>query len=136
MVALLNAMREREGLFPLRVDRRLIEAAQGHAEDMAEHGFVGHKGTDGSLTPYRVDKVRYPWFFVAENTGGGFSSAPATFAAWQASETHHANNVDEAARHVGIGYAVNGGTKFRDYWVVVFGASSEAPLSPPGGCHP
>lgn len=67
MVGLLNAMREREGLFPLRVDRRLIEAAQGHAEDMAAHGFVGHEGTDGGLTPYRVDNVRYPFLRSREH---------------------------------------------------------------------
>jgi hypothetical protein len=30
----------------------------------------------------------------------------------------------------------NGATAFRAYWVVVFGASPEAPLTPPGGCHP
>lgn len=136
MVDLMNRMREREGLFPLRVDRRLVQAAQTHADDMAEHEFVGHDGSDGSLTAYRVDRTRYPWFFVSENTSGGYPTASGTFAAWEASESHRRNNHDEAAQHVGIGYAENTGSRLRSYWVAVFAASEEAPLSPRGGCHP
>ena len=136
MVDLLNHMREEEGLFPLQVDRRLIGAAQTHTKDMAYNGFVGHDGSDGSLTAYRVDQERYPWHFVSENTSGGFSSASATFAAWEASPSHHRNNIDPSAEHIGVGYAENGATAFRTNWLVVLGASPEAPLTPPGGCHP
>lgn len=135
MVTLVNQMREREGLFPLRVDRRLAAAAQAHAEDMAEHAFVGHDGSDGSLTAYRVDQQRYPWVRVLENTAGGLPTAAATFASWQESPGHHRNNVDEVVEHIGVGYAENAEGRHRTYWVVVFGASTEAPLSPPGGCH-
>ncbi len=136
MVDLINDLRAREGLPPLRVDRRLVAAAQEHAEDMAAHGFVGHDGSDGSLPAFRVDRTRYPWILILENTAGGHATASATFAAWQASETHRRNHLDPDVRHVGIGYAENGATSLRSYWVAVFAASPEAPLTPPGGCHP
>ena len=136
IVSLLNLTRAREKLPELRVDVRLIRAAQAHAEDMAAGGFSGHNGSDGSLPADRADRVSYPWLFVAENASAGYSTAPSTFAAWMDSPTHRANNLHLEAEHVGVGYAENGETQYRAYWVVVFAASSEPAMSTTDGCHP
>lgn len=136
IVSLLNITRAREKLPELRVDVRLMRAAQAHAEDMAAGAFSGHDGSDGSLPADRADRTSYPWIFVAENTSAGYSTAPSTFAAWMDSPSHRANNLHLEAEHVGVGYAENGDTQYRAYWVILFAASSQAPMTTPGGCHP
>ncbi|MEE2898273.1 MAG: CAP domain-containing protein [Gemmatimonadota bacterium] len=135
-MSLLGIARERERLPQLRVDLRLMRAAQAHAEDLAAGGRSGHEGSDGSLPADRADLVSYPWVFVAENTSAGQATAAVAFAAWMDSAPHRANNLLVDAEHVGVGYAENPDTQYRSYWVVVFGRSYEAPFTPPGGCHP
>lgn len=44
---------------PLAFDSRIIQAARGHATDMATNGFQGHVSTDGSELGDRFDKVGY-----------------------------------------------------------------------------
>lgn len=136
IVSLLNITRAREKLPELRVDVRLARAAQAHAEDMAAGSFSGHRGSDGSLPADRADRVNYPWLFIAENASAGHATAPSTFAAWMASPTNRAINLQIEAEHVGVGYAENDDTDDRAYWVVVFGASSQSAMSTTGGCHP
>ncbi|HAC05990.1 MAG TPA: hypothetical protein DC060_01410 [Gemmatimonadetes bacterium] len=113
MVSLLNITRAREKVPELRVDVRLVRAAQVHAEDMAAGAFSGHRGSDGSLPADRADRVNYPWLFVAENSSAGFATAPSAFAAWMASPTHRANSLQPEAEHVGVGYAENDDTEDR-----------------------
>ena len=136
IVSLLSTTRAREKLPQLRVDSRLARAAQAHAEDMASGGYSGHEGSDGSLPADRADRVSYPWTFVAENTAAGQSTASFAFGTWMASPPHRANNLLVDAEHVGVGYAENGDTQYRTYWVVLFGRSHEAPFTPSGGCRP
>jgi uncharacterized protein YkwD len=121
---------------PLVVDLNLMAAAQAHAEDMARGGFLGHEGSDGSLPADRAGRAHYPWVFVAENASAGYSTAAATVAGWMASPSHRANNLHAEARQIGIGYAENGDTEWRVYWVALFGAASRPPVTPPEGCHP
>lgn len=133
---LLNRVRVREGLDPLVVDLRLVDAAQAHADDMAAHDFSGHEGSDGSLPADRVDRSGYPWSFVAENASAGYATAAATFAGWMASPSHRANNLHPEARHVGIGYRENGDTGYRTFWAVVFADSELPPRTTVDRCHP
>lgn len=54
MVELINADRASMGLPPVTLDEGPPTiAGQGHAEDMAKNGFLGHWGTDGSVPEQR-----------------------------------------------------------------------------------
>src|SRR5688572_12252985 len=44
---------------PLRVSKRLNEAAVDHARDMARHNFFEHEGSDGSQPKERVLRAGY-----------------------------------------------------------------------------
>ena len=49
MRALLNDERVAAGCAPVTVNDELLRAAQTHTKDMADHGFVDHRGTDGTM---------------------------------------------------------------------------------------
>jgi uncharacterized protein YkwD len=56
MVALINRDRATMSLPPVELDEGPpTVAGQGHAEDMAVHGFLGHWGTDGSVPEQRFN---------------------------------------------------------------------------------
>src|SRR4051812_7647864 len=52
LVAAHNRQRGRAGLPPLAESERLTAVAQGHADDMAAHRRMSHRGSDGS-SPFR-----------------------------------------------------------------------------------
>jgi hypothetical protein len=54
MVELINRDRASEGLPPVTLDEgAATHAGQAHADDMAENGYLGHWGTDGSVPESR-----------------------------------------------------------------------------------
>jgi hypothetical protein len=54
MVELINRDRASMGLAPVTLDEgAATRAGQGHAEDMAENGYLGHWGLDGSVPEER-----------------------------------------------------------------------------------
>jgi uncharacterized protein YkwD len=54
MVELINRDRASMGLAPVELDEGpATRAGQGHAEDMARNGYLGHWGTDGSVPEQR-----------------------------------------------------------------------------------
>jgi hypothetical protein len=58
MVELINRDRASMGLPPVVLDEGAsTRAGQAHAEDMAEHGYLGHWGTDGSVPEQRFTEA-------------------------------------------------------------------------------
>jgi hypothetical protein len=58
MVTLINRDRASEGLGPVELDEGPpTRAGQGHADDMATHGYLGHWGTDGSVPEQRFTQA-------------------------------------------------------------------------------
>jgi uncharacterized protein YkwD len=54
MLELINRDRASMGLAPVKLDAAAAaHAGQGHADDMASHGYLGHWGTDGSVPEQR-----------------------------------------------------------------------------------
>ena len=119
ILARVNAERAARGLAPMRLDDRLVLAAQRHSEDQARSGRMSHTGSDGSTLAVRVDRVGYGWRSVAENVAYGYPDAAAVMAGWMASDGHRGNilsaNVDLG---VGLAYGADG----RPYWTEVFAA--------------
>jgi len=58
MVELINRDRRSMGLSPVTLDEGApTRAGQGHAEDMAENGYLGHWGLDGSVPEQRLTEA-------------------------------------------------------------------------------
>jgi uncharacterized protein YkwD len=63
-----STLEETKGLArPLQWDDKLAEVARQHSEDMAQHGFFSHTGSDGSDPALRASKAGIPWRCTGEN---------------------------------------------------------------------
>jgi uncharacterized protein YkwD len=123
----MNAARVGLGLPPLRINPLLQEAAQGHANNMAQLDRYGDSGTDGHIlnghdVVWRVNQTGYRWSVLGENVAynWGFSDpAQELFDQWWGSPEHQANMLNRLYREVGIGVAVSASGKM--YGVEDFG---------------
>jgi uncharacterized protein YkwD len=113
--AILNDERGTLSLVAVTPEPRLTEAAQSHAEDMAENNYLSHTGLDGSSAADRALAVGYDYAFIAENIAQGFYSEEAVLEAWMNSPGHAANILDDRAEDFGLGLE-------GDTWVLMLGA--------------
>lgn len=112
-LCLLNRIRARHHLPPLRLDRRLSHAARGHAREMVRHRYFAHESPNGAPAYRRAVHSHYlrrghSWSF-GENIawGGGTLAQPAAIVRmWMHSAPHRANILSRRFRDVGIGIAV------------------------------
>jgi uncharacterized protein YkwD len=106
---------------PLSASRKLNDAADRHARDMARRKFFDHRGDDGSQPKDRVIRTGYQPRLTGENIAFGPESAEEVVAGWLASPGHCANIMDARFQHIGIGLA-SGRKRGQIYWVQDFGA--------------
>lgn len=106
----------------LRPSVALSHTARAHAADMAKHGYLAHKGRDGSSPAERVTRGGYRWRSVGENIASGPTSAEAVVDGWIRSPEHCANVMAARFTEMGVAYAVNAASDGGIYWVQLFGA--------------
>ncbi|MFI7709208.1 AbfB domain-containing protein [Nonomuraea sp. NPDC049480] len=108
----------------LRLDKRLVDVAQEHSQDLANHpglwerlldGHPGHYGSDNSIPQQRIQRVMgsagtenayIQWFW------GGNVPPPSAQAAhdwWYQSPPHEANLLNPGHRSTGVGIATGAG---------------------------
>lgn len=102
----------------MRLDERLVVAAQRHSDDQALRGLMTHTGGDGSTVAVRVDRAGYDWRSIAENVAYGYPDAATVMAGWLASEVHRRNIL---SANVDLGLGLAHGADGRAYWTQVFG---------------
>ena len=115
VVAATDAERTAAGCDALRVDPRLADAAQGHAEDMAGNDYFSHTGQDGRAFDDRIRDAGHP-SPGGENIAAGQESAEEVVQAWMDSPGHRRNILNCAFTSIGVGHDPRG-----DYWVQNFG---------------
>lgn len=106
---------------PLRWNDVLAKASAAHAEDMARHSFLEHRGRDGSTPPERVARAGYRYRSTGENIAGGPTTAEGAVAGWIKSPPHCANLMNPAFTEMGAAFAVNTASELGVYWAQVFG---------------
>ena len=130
VVELVNAARSRSrscggewfaAAAPLNMSRKLNDAADEHARDMAKRKFFEHEGSDGSQPRDRVLRAGYHSQLTGENIALGPESAEEVVAGWLASPGHCANIMEPRFRDIGVGLAT-GKKRGQIYWVQNFGA--------------
>jgi uncharacterized protein YkwD len=121
LIGLANTERARAGLGLLTVDARLAQAAQIHAEQMADIGRVDHV-LPGARYPALADRLGaagYEWQAVGENLAAGQQNATQAMAAWMQSSAHRENILNATFTEMGAAYVVD--RNGRPYYVQVFG---------------
>jgi uncharacterized protein YkwD len=104
---LVNAERARNGLRPLRGNRRLGRAASGHAADMVARGYFAHERPGWTL-PGRLRAAGWSGGAAAEAIGwgcGGLGVPRAVVDSWLKSPPHRAIVLGRYNR-AGVGLAV------------------------------
>ncbi len=115
---LVNQNRRRGGCGNLSVDRRLVEAANRHAADMARRGYFAHESPNGDRAGERVDDAGYRWKRFGENIARGQDSVYEVVNGWMHSPEHRENIMDCGLHEVGVGLAFS--PDRTPYWVQDF----------------
>jgi uncharacterized protein YkwD len=121
VVAMVNEVRQANGLTPLAPNARLQQAAQAHSCFMADIGKMTHAGAGSSSAGDRARAAGYRWRFVAENVAWGQEDAPRVVAGWGASAPHRRNILSKDAKEIGV--ALRHGKTGQAYWTLLLAAS-------------
>ena len=120
----LNAYRVAAGLGPISISPTLTVAAVAHNQDMADHHFFDHPGSDGSSPLDRALKAGFGGTHVGENLLKGTASADDAIFAWRQSTPHNANLLDPSFVAIGIA-RMNSADGW--LWTTDFGDAADCP---------
>ena len=102
-----NALRKENGVAVLRVNDRLMQAAQVRANEMATHTVYSHTRPDGGKfntvtdCPYMAENIHR----IADWVLSDQTLAERAVADWSASTTHNKNMVNPKLSEIGVGLA-------------------------------
>jgi uncharacterized protein YkwD len=123
VLTLVNQSRQASGQAPWTRASQLDQAAMGHALDMAQHGFVGTQGSDGSAFADRLTRAGYAWRAASELVGQSFTSSPATLVASMMRDPSQKQYLlSSVYTECGIAIVAQPGSTNVFYWCVDLGA--------------
>lgn len=102
-----NALRRAKGIAALRVNDRLMQAAQVRADEMAAHTVYSHTRPNGGKfntvtdCPYMAENIHR----IADWVLSDQTLAERAVADWYASTVHHKNMVNPKLSEIGVGLA-------------------------------
>ena len=127
VASLVSAYRADNGLGPVAIDSRLMQAANSQARAMGERDRMGHR-VAGSL-PRRVTAAGYDWGAIAENLGAGYPSLDAALAGWKASRDHRANLLNPDVTDIGVAaVGTRPGSSQGSYWTMILAGPRPEPV--------
>jgi uncharacterized protein YkwD len=135
VMSLTNQERANVGCPAITLNSKLLNAAQGHSQDMAVSNFFNHTNLQGQGPGQRISVAGYLASTWAENIAAGYGTPSAVMSAWMSSSGHRANILNCGLREIGVGYHFqstdqanvllpNGtfGGPYYTYWTQVFGS--------------
>lgn len=105
LVDLTNDDRSEERIGPLKINEKLVAAAQAKANDMAEKGYFAHTSPDGRTSWSWFEDAGYTFSYAGENLAVNFSDSEDVVQAWMDSPTHRANILNGKFTEIGIATA-------------------------------
>ena len=120
-----NQLRLQHNLPPLKLNAQLCEAAQAHAESMAQTGVIAHTDQHGRRADYRASAAGYFYHRLGENLAAGQLTWERALHAWLNSPDHRANLLTPDYRELGIGFA-GSASRYRTVWAQLLGARRTA----------
>ena len=109
LVRLHNEFRAAHGMEPFCVQKNLMMAAQGHAEDMLRRGYYEHNTPEGVEHDKRISRAGYACnpqgCYTAENIHNlpSDETMEKVFEDWINSADHRDNILNPNVREIGIG---------------------------------
>ncbi|MEV7803722.1 CAP domain-containing protein [Microbispora sp. NPDC088329] len=119
VVRLVNAERRRHGCRPLRVDRRLVESARAHSDEMASSTLFRHSSPGGASPWDRMGAAGYP-DGGAETIAKGYQTPEEVVRGWMAGRSDRATLLNCRLVATGVGVSTGGGGP---WWTEDFGYS-------------
>ena len=117
LLAAINGIRAAQGCPPLASNAKLAHAAQVHSQDMADHGFFSHQGSDGSWPHERVLREGYSYAYIGETIARSSAvQAEDVLNMWLNSPGHERIILNCTAEDAGVGYS-------DEYWTLVLANS-------------
>lgn len=105
IVEAMNRERIARGLTPLRINQRLMLAANDRAGDMLSKHYFDHVSPEG-MSPFQwVVREGYDYRQVGENLAVGYRTPDDVVDGWMHSPGHRANILREAFDEVGVAIA-------------------------------
>ncbi|MFL1455935.1 CAP domain-containing protein [Marinobacter sp. GN3S48] len=105
---------------PLAYNCPIEGAATHHSNDMAEHNFFSHTGSDGLRVGARVTATGYEWSVVGENIAAGYDDVDTVVQAWLDSPGHCRNIMDSRFSQFAVDRVDANGADYENYWTQVF----------------
>lgn len=105
LVDLANDDRATNELHGLKINPKLVAAAQLKANDMAEKGYFAHQTPEGYDSWHWFELVDYDYSHAGENLAVDFSESVDVEKAWMKSPTHRDNILNKQYTEIGIATA-------------------------------
>ena len=105
LVDLANEARIEENQKPLKINEKLVQAAQMKANDMAKKSYFEHTSPEGLSPWYWIGLSGYQFLYAGENLAVDFSVSKSVNKAWLESPGHAANILSPNFTEVGIATA-------------------------------
>ncbi|MGF2686196.1 CAP domain-containing protein [Marinobacter sp. DUT-3] len=105
---------------PLTYNCPIEGAATHHSNDMADHNFFSHTGSDGLRVGARVTATGYEWSVVGENIAAGYDDVDTVVQAWLDSPGHCRNIMDSRFSQFAVDRVDATGADYENYWTQVF----------------
>ena len=121
LVELHNKERAKEKLGPLKVNAKLMAAAEVHAKWMAENEKMSHEGADGSDPAKRVKDQGYLFERIGENVAEGQKNGTMAMKAWMESPHHKENILKPEFTEIGVACEISASGE--PYWAADFGTA-------------
>lgn len=102
LIELTNQERVAQGLEPLVVNAKLVDAATKKATDMINQGYFSHTSPSGLSPWYWFTKAGYKYSAAGENLARGFKESEYVNQAWMNSPTHRANILNGNYKDIGV----------------------------------
>ena len=99
----------------------LLQAAKGHATDMATNNYFSHTGQDGRTPDRRVLAAGYSYSHMGENIAAGQTSVESAMAAWIGSPSHCQNMMTPDFKDIAVACVRNDAARYHLYWVMEMG---------------
>lgn len=136
IIDLTNQARQNLSLGPLKINERLVQAAQAKAADMLKASYFAHTSPAGRTPWDWIRDAGYKYAHAGENLAVHFHTAEDVQAGWMASPSHRANIVRSEYAEIGVGAATGSFEGVTATFVVqMFGApvlaGSSSPTAPP-----
>ncbi len=101
----------------------LLQAATGHARDMASRNYFAHLSQDGRTPPQRLLAAGYSYASMGENIAAGQTSVEQVMNAWVGSPGHCQNMLNPVYRDVAVACVADPAAAYEFYWAMELGRS-------------